>query len=289
MDIKDYLITKLRGVIGIIDVLTDIDRVLHAQKRDLTQQFLNQIYSGGWIKCRLNEVDVLAPIEPLKMYQHCLVLGKEEKFYFLIETHCVNWLCSKIDYGDVVLDIGAAYGVITLPLAKAVGRKGRIYAFEPAKKTQKLLQEMLVLNNIENITVVQAAISDRPGEAEFIEYTSDQDVSWASDFSTLNAPDVNRSREHISYLVPVTTIDDYVEANNLQPKAIKIDIEGFELYALYGAKSTLEKYSPYLCIDIHADVKTGKSALLEVEPFLKSLGYLMEMTEHTLLCKPKNS
>ncbi|MEA5510373.1 FkbM family methyltransferase [Crocosphaera sp. UHCC 0190] len=289
MDIKDYLITKLRGVIGIIDVLTDIDRVLHAQKRDLTQQFLNQIYSGGWIKCRLNEVDILAPIEPLKMYQHCLVLGKEEKFHFLIETHCVNWLCSKIDYGDVVLDIGAAYGVITLPLAKAVGRKGRIYAFEPAKKTQKLLQEMLVLNNIENIKVVQAAISDRPGEAEFIEYTSDQDISWASDFSTLNAPDVNLSRQHISYLVPVTTIDDYVEANNLQPKAIKIDIEGFELYALYGAKSTLEKYTPYLCIDIHADVKTGKSALLEVKPFLKSLGYQMEMIEHTLLCTPKNS
>lgn len=288
MGIKNYLIAKLRGVIGIIDVLTDIDRVLHAQKRELTQQFLNQIYSGGLIKCRFNEVDVLSPIEPLKMYQHCLVLGKEEKFHFLIETHCVDWLCSKIDYGDVVLDIGAAFGVITLPLAKAVGQKGRVYAFEPAKKTQILLQQILDVNHIENVTLVKAAISDQPGEAEFIEYTADQDVFWASDFSTLNAPDVNRSRKHNHYLVPVTTIDDYVEANHLVPKAIKIDIEGFELYALYGAKSTLEKYSPYLCIDIHADIKTGKSALLGIEPFLTSLEYTFVMKEHTLYGTPSN-
>lgn len=288
MGMKDYLINKLRGVIGILDVLSALDQLLKDQRRELTQELLNQIESGAILKCRINGVDILSPIEALQVYQHCLDPLHQKKLNFSIENHCAQWLGSKIDYGDVVMDVGAAFGVITLPLAKAVGKKGHIYAFEPAQKTQKFLQKIIDLNQIQNITLVKAAISDEPGQAEFIEYTPNDDLFWASDVSTLNTPDSNRSRQHNSYLVDVTTIDDYVAATNIEPKAIKIDIEGFELYALYGAKTTLDKYSPYLCIDIHEDVKTGKSALLGVKPFLESLGYDMEMDEHTLLCTPRN-
>ncbi|MGK7885286.1 MAG: FkbM family methyltransferase, partial [Crocosphaera sp.] len=39
-------------------------------------------------------------------------------------------------------------------------------------------------------------------------------------------------------------------------------------------------------IDIHADVKTGKSSLVEIEPFLESLGYSLTMEEHTLYAIP---
>ncbi|ACK64484.1 methyltransferase FkbM family [Rippkaea orientalis PCC 8801] len=287
MGIKDYFITKLRRVTGIIDVLEGIDLLLRDQKRESTQNLLKKIQPGAILKCRINRMPILAPIETLQVYQHCLEPLKEETLNFWIETHCADWLCSKIDYGDIILDVGAAFGVITLPMTQAIGKKGHIYAFEPARKTQKFLQQIIDLNQIKNVTIVQSAISEEPGQAEFIEYTPNQDLFWASDVSTLSTPDTNLNREHESYWVNVTTIDDYVATHNLEPKAIKIDIEGFELYALYGAKTTLDKYSPYLSIDIHEDVKTGKSALLGVKPFLESLGYTMEMYEHTLLCTPK--
>ncbi|MDJ0510717.1 MAG: FkbM family methyltransferase [Crocosphaera sp.] len=282
MNIKDYLITKLRRVIGIIDILEGIDRLEKDQKRALSQKILNLIQPGSVVQCRINQIDLLAPIEPLKGYQHCLELGKEETLSFMIETHCANWLCSKLDYGDVVLDIGAAFGVISLPLTKVVGKKGQIHAFEPARNTQKFLKQIISLNHFNNITIVPLAISDEPGKAEFIEYTAQENFFWASDISTLSAPDTNRHHNHESYLVDVTTIDDYVASLNIEPKAIKMDIEGFELYGLQGAKTTLDRYHPYLCIDIHADVKTGKSALLEIKPFLESLGYTLTMEEHTL-------
>lgn len=253
----------------------------------LIQELLNHIQSRAIIQCQINRIPILAPIETLKIYQHCLQPVEKNPLNFLVETHCADWLCSQLDYGDVFLDVGASFGVITLPITKVVGNKGHIYAFEPARKTQQFLQQIIDLNHLNNVTLVKSAISDRLELAEFIEYAPDQDLFWASDISTLNAPDVNISRYHESYLVEVTTIDKFVTTNNIQPKAIKIDIEGFELYALYGAKSTLEKYSPYLSIDIHQDIKTGKSALLGVEPFLKSLGYQMEMKEHTLFCQPK--
>ena len=289
MDIKDYLITKIRRVLGIVDTLDAIDRVLHTQKRECLQEILDLIQSGSVVQCRINQINALAPIDPLKVYKHCLVIGDKNHFSFMIETHCADWLCSKIDYGDVVLDVGAAFGVISLPLAQAVGKKGQIHAFEPARKTQSFLKQIIDLNQIQNITIVPCAVNDQPGKAEFLEYTPEKEFFWASDVSTLSTPDSNRHRQDESYIVDATTIDDYVATMNIEPKAMKIDIEGFELYGLQGAKTTLDRYHPYLCIDIHEDVKTGKSSLLGVQPFLEALGYDVQMKEHTLFCTPQGA
>ncbi|MDJ0599607.1 MAG: FkbM family methyltransferase [Crocosphaera sp.] len=287
MAIKDYLINKLRRILGIIDILAALDQVLKDQKRELIRELLNQIKPGSIVQCRINGVELLSPIEPLQVYQHCLSPIAEEKLNFSVENHCAQWLSSHINYGDTVLDIGAAFGVISFPLAKAVGKKGHIYAFEPAKNTQDILQKILNLNHLSNITLVPQAISDQSGVAEFIEYSKENDSSWASDTSTLASGDnIDQHKKFITYEVSVITLDEYVTKNALEPSAIKMDIEGFEFYALQGAKQTLEKYLPYLCIDIHADVKTGKSALVEIEPFLQSLGYDLRMEEHTLYAIP---
>ncbi|GBF86483.1 FkbM family methyltransferase [Aphanothece sacrum] len=254
--------------------------------RETCQELVTENKSGSILTCQMNDMEVLAPVEMLRIYPHCLHPKNDKKLTYYVETHCSNWLCSQIKEGDTVLDIGSAFGVIALPLSRAVGSQGHVYAFEPAKRTQHFLQQIVDLNHLDNVTVVKAAIADKPGEAEFIEYTPDNELTWASDVSTLNAPTVSHSLKHETYKVEVTTIDDYVAAHNLQPKALKIDIEGFELYALHGAKTTLTTYLPYLCIDIHKDVQTGESALLGVEPFLSHLGYETRLEGHTLLCIP---
>ncbi len=287
MAIKDYLINKLRRILGIIDILAALDQVLKDQKRELIKELLNQIKPGSIVECSINGVELLAPIEPLQVYQHCLSPHAEQKLNFSVENHCAQWLISHINYGDTVLDIGAAFGVISFPLAKAVGKKGHIYAFEPAKNTQDILQKILNLNHLSNITLVPQAISEQSGVAEFIEYSQDNDSSWASDTSTLASDDnINEHKNFMTYQVSVITLDEYVTENALEPAAIKMDIEGFEFYALQGGKQTLERYLPYLCIDIHADVKTGKSSLVEIEPFLQSLGYSLTIEEHTLYAIP---
>lgn len=43
--------------------------------------------------------------------------------------------------GQKAIDIGANYGVYTLSMAKAVGPTGRVWAFEPASRTARLLAE----------------------------------------------------------------------------------------------------------------------------------------------------
>ena len=254
--------------------------------REVLQEFINQSKPGSILSCCINYMDMLAPVEMLKMYPHCLYPSAKYQLNYFIEDKCYEWLSSQIKPGDIILDIGAAFGVISLPLSRILGKKGHIYAFEPAKKTQQFLQEIIDLNQVENITVIKSAISDEPSYANFIEYSSNNNFSWASDISTLEVPSIKPSLKHTNYQVEVTTIDHFVHESGLNPKAIKIDIEGFELYALYGGKSTLEKYRPYLSIDIHIDVKTGVSSLEAVKNFLQSLGYNLEYKSYTLYCKP---
>lgn len=296
---------KIRSFFGNVQVLAELEHLenhlTHLEaKVEANQQYnmslLHELLSqqntfrdlvkqsrpGTILDCWINRVSALIPIEVLKTYIHCLNATSEEKLRFDVETHCSDWLANQLKAGDTFLDVGAAYGVISLPLISLLGEKGHIYAFEPAKNTRYLLEKIIQLNQFKNITVVPFAISDQLGTAEFIEYSSDNQFSWASDTSTLASAIQPTLENYSTYQVEITTIDDFVKSKNIQPKAIKIDIEGFEQYALEGARNTLESYHPALCIDIHQDVRTQESALLTVEPFLKNLGYQCECKEHTV-------
>ncbi|MDJ0510715.1 MAG: FkbM family methyltransferase [Crocosphaera sp.] len=267
-------------------ILNQIEQLVGKKKIQLLQEIIEQSKPGSIINCRMNYCDLLVPVELLQLCPHCLHPTEEKKLNYLLETHCVDWLSSYIEPGDTILDIGASFGTISIPLAKIVGAEGHIYSFEPARKTHNFLQQIIEINSINNISVVKAAISEEPGTCEFVEYLNSDSFSWASETSTLNTPTRKSDFDCLTYEVQVTTIDDFVATHKITPNAMKIDIEGFELYALQGGKQTLEKYLPYLCIDIHPDVKTGKTALLGVEPFLQSLGYTVTMEQHTLCATP---
>jgi hypothetical protein len=51
--------------------------------------------------------------------------------------------------------------------------------------------------------------------------------------------------------VPVTTVDAFCATRGLAPSLINIDIEGFELHALRGARETLGKHRPALVVEMH--------------------------------------
>jgi len=48
--------------------------------------------------------------------------------------------------GDYVIDAGANFGLFAIPANDKVGRSGKIFAFEPIKKTMHILKKNLVAN-----------------------------------------------------------------------------------------------------------------------------------------------
>ena len=68
--------------------------------------------------------------------------------------------------GTVVLDVGAHIGSITVPMARTVGPKGRVYAFEPQRKVYRELVHNIRLNQLSNAVPLRFALSAAPGVIE---------------------------------------------------------------------------------------------------------------------------
>ena len=81
------------------------------------------------------------------------------------------------------------------------------------------------------------------------------------------------------------TIDTYCQQNNVYPTHIKIDIEGYEIFALRGMDKTLTWYGPKLFIEFHERIIKERLKLSQKDvdnffKFLKKHGYNMIFNGH---------
>lgn len=164
----------------------------------------------------------------------------------------------------VVFDVGAHVGFYTLLASVLVGSRGSVFAFEPFPANLLYLKEHLRLNNIDNVTVVEAAVSENTGTAFFSEGPSS-------------------STGHISpngrLEVETVAIDELVAKKDLPvPDYIKMDIEGAEASALSGAKSTLAQFHPTIFLATH-----GSSIHQECCRLLWALDYELQPIDGTNL------
>ena len=73
---------------------------------------------------------------------------REQENWFEIEISFVRKLLRS---GDHVIDIGANYGLYTIPMSKLIGEYGKLFSFEPASSTSGCLQQSIESNENENI------------------------------------------------------------------------------------------------------------------------------------------
>ena len=76
------------------------------------------------------------------------------------EPEVENVLRAFLRPGDTFVDIGANIGIFSLLAARIVGPSGRVIAFEPVPITLEKLRANILLNDLQNITVVPAALCD---------------------------------------------------------------------------------------------------------------------------------
>jgi len=147
-------------------------------------------------------------------------------------------LCKYIREGMTVYDIGANAGFYTLLFSKLVGKKGHVYSFEPFPENSSRLLRHIGLNDLKNVTVINAAVAARERLASFHMAENNFSGHLSSD-------------NHSSLVVPTLSIDALIEKGYPPPDLIKMDIEGDETLALVGAEHALSKRDAVWFIAIH--------------------------------------
>jgi FkbM family methyltransferase len=138
---------------------------------------------------------------------------------------------AMIHESDVVFEVGGHHGFTTLLLAQMVGPNGTVVVFEASPHNAEILRKNLAANDVRNVIVEAQAVGDQVGHAR---------ISQDYNARVVLKGDAQRD-------VPLTTLDRFA---HLRPAVLKIDVEGFEVEVLRGARDILAT-RPRLAIEIH--------------------------------------
>jgi FkbM family methyltransferase len=187
------------------------------------------------------------------------------------EPHFRTVVQHLIKEGDTVLDCGANFGYNAVIMGKQISPSGRLFAFEPQRIINQQLSGNMILNNIYNATIVHAALGQEQG------LTTMSPVPYDLDWVNIGDTSVGEGGDEVQ-VITLDMIDS-------QPNFIKMDVQGYELFALLGAENTLKQSLPDIFIEIEehqlAKFNVTKEQLLN---YIKSFGYKMFRIDNEYPC-----
>jgi len=174
-----------------------------------------------------------------------------------------------INQGDYVIDCGANFGYNTIMMAKQLNGTGKILAYEPQKLIYQQLNANLFLNDVYNVESYRLALSN---VSDGIVNMSP--IDYEQDWVNIGDLSVGDGGEEVKTI----KLDD-LEIPRLD--FIKMDVQGYEPFVLEGSRKIIEKYKPYIFIEIepHQLVKFNKTPT-DIINGLKDLGYRMFLIEN---------
>jgi FkbM family methyltransferase len=180
--------------------------------------------------------------------------------------------------GTVAVDIGANVGIFTIPLGRAVGREGAVWAFEPLPENLDRLRENVIESESSNVRLFGVAASDTD---EALSFHVAGDSAYGSTREVFSGWGTGRS-----LTVPGVCLDTAWRAHGMPfVSVIKIDVEGAELAVLRGSQDVIRHCRPVLLLEA-----ANANELVEIEKYLLGFNYERRMrtgfVEHNHLFVP---
>ena len=209
-----------------------------------------------WKNWYLNRYELQGVSGPIVLHTHPLLILNS----FLLQQYSYRKgpKIIGIQPGDTIIDCGSGWGDTALYFADRTGPHGKVLTFEFLPDNLKILQRNISLNQhlVDRTEVVPNALWDKSGET----------LTYQPNGPNTSLLDDKRQG---TLQVSTTTIDDSVRGKRIvKVDYIKMDIEGSELKALYGAEQTIRTFRPTLAISLyHRD-----EDFVEIPDYLDRLG-----------------
>jgi FkbM family methyltransferase len=181
--------------------------------------------------------------------------------------------------GETALDIGANFGLYAYHMSRAVGPNGKVYCFEPipfTARTFRLIQRGLGFRR--NVELVAKGCSDKSGRVSFT-LPIQKSGTISAGVVHMGRNDDRPGKETYANFetrqveCEVVSIDEYLPTAR-DIALVKCDIEGADLFAMRGAKKTLERDRPTVIIEITPWYLAGFGlSVADVTGFFTDLGY----------------
>ncbi len=173
----------------------------------------------------------------------------------------------NVSAGDVVLDIGSAYGSYTLT-ALAAGASSA-HCWNPDSEENESLMLSLAENGWEGkVKIQEVGLHSKTGFLRDVDQAFLEDVG--GEVRSYGKAGSFRSSEPSGGFFRVIALDDH-ELGEARIDWMKIDVEGAEVEVLRGAKKTIGRYKPKVLIENHQFIDPGLA--VKVGEVMGSLGY----------------
>ena len=187
------------------------------------------------------------------------------------EPEIIKIYKSLLQSNYIVVDIGAHMGFHTVNFAF---NSKHVYAFEPQLHLYNQVCGNIFLNDLnERITCFNVGLGEINKRSSFGSLDKHNTLNWDGNWDVELINYGGRSLEDNlgTDEIEIRTLDSF----NLNPHFIKMDVEGYELKTLQGAKKTLITNHPILLFESFPEFQE------DVFDFLKDIGYEIFVIPHT--------
>lgn len=194
----------------------------------------------------------------------------EHKNFYEINT--LGFIKDNFSNISNIVEVGANIGNHMLYYCSQLQAQ-TVYCFEPNKINRSVLEKNISLNHLENnVKVFDVALGEKSG------------IGVEKSFSLANTG-MNRIEAVDANAIHGISIKPMDDFKFEKIDFIKIDVEGFEVQVLIGAKETILKNKPIIMVEVFED------NLAFVNAFMTDLGYENKyvLESHNYIFQPKNA